>query len=440
VVVDQRLGLDGLRKSARLAREAADRSEVQLCVLVPPGPVRAWEVEGPERTAYVTKPAGRRKIASVVAQSRAPGVVEGPPAESEKALPSTGRILLVEDNEANWQYAMRVLEGAGYQMTLATNGTEGLRAALSSSFDLVVTDLDMPEMDGFEMTEIILSELGSKAPPVLAFTAHAVQGFKERCQEAGMVGYVAKPVRPGKLLSAVRKSLRPAGTVLVVDDSGDNRMLVDRHLSKEGFTVEEATGGHEAIERIRAGGVDLVLLDMNMPELDGYETARRIRALPGRGDVPVLAMTSWVGAEEQERCLEAGCTAYLEKPIRRARLLELTRELLAAEPPPVGTEPAEEAVQVDPAIADLVPEFLEGRRQDAARLRELLRAADLDAIRVLAHNLAGSGAPYGFPRLTELGRTLESVALEGDPGDVSRWLDELDSYLETVRWEVGTDE
>ncbi len=437
VVADQRLGLDLLDSVAETAAAAEEHAEVRLCVLIPPGPVGAWRVSGPRQTRYVTKPANRRKLVGVVTGS---ADVEGvtSPQSSEEIEFAGGRVLLVEDNEANQKYALRVLDRGGFQADLAEDGVQGLRMAAEHTYDLILTDLDMPNMDGLEMTQEIIERLGEDAPPIVAFTAHVVAGFKERCLAAGMVDYVAKPAGPAQLLDVVRKHVRPSANLLAVDDSEESLELVRRFLAGGAWSIQTVSNGREAIERIRGGGIDAVLLDMNMPELDGYETARRIRSLPEEGGLPILAMTSWVGPEEEARCLEAGCSAYIEKPLRRGALTRAVHSLLdSAEPKEEEGSGGVGPVVVDPTIADLIPEYLEDRRAEVATLRGHLARGDLESIRVLAHNLAGSGEPYGFPKLTELGRALEAVALDGGREQVGVWLDELEGYLGSVEWTAG---
>jgi len=334
-----------------------------------------------------------------------------------------------------------VLESAGYQVTVASDGVRGLEAALSGEYDLILTDLDMPNKDGIEMTREIIAELGERSPPILAFTAHVVSGFRERCEEVGMVGFVSKPARPDELLRRVREHATRNPKLLVVDDSSDNRELVARFLSGDRVALELLANGRAAIDRVRKGGVAGLLLDMSMPGLDGYDTARRIRALPEGRHLPILAMTSWVGPEEEARCLEAGCTAYLEKPLRRDALAKAVKRLL--DPDFEGRDddsvtPAAK-VMVDPLLADLVPEYLESRIHDVSTLRLSLDQGDLESIRVLAHNLAGSGEAYGFSALTELGRALENVVASGDREEASVWIGEIERYLTTVEWEAEAD-
>lgn len=434
VLVDQRLGLRQLETVASLARGA--EHEVRLAVLVPPGPQRPWRVHGPSFTRYVVKPATRRKMSDLLdpTPSLDPSRAEGRD-PSPRQVGGGYRILVVEDNPENQAYVMRVLEGAGFHVDVAQDGLEGVRQASHNSYDLILADLDMPRMDGFEMAETLIQAKGEECPPIVAFTAHVVEGYKGRCFEAGMVGFLPKPARPDEILDEVRKGVG-SPLILVVDDSEDSRLLLTRFLEAEGLRVEAVQGGSEALERVRMGGIDLVVLDMNMPGVDGYETARHIRALPIHADVPILASTSWVGPEEESRCLAAGCSDYLPKPVRREALVSAVLRHVRRVGGTDNTSTDRSAyILVDPTIADLVPGYLETCHGYAVQLREHLRRGELEPIRAIGHRLAGSGAPYGFPRLTELGRSLEHHAESGGTESVRSWVEELEAYLGAVRWD-----
>ncbi len=114
------------------------------------------------------------------------------------------------------------------------------------------------------------------------------------------------------------------GTVLCVEDNPDNRLLVKRILLAEGYTLLEAGNGHEALELLKSAHPDLILMDINMPDMDGYSLTSRIKAMPGFDRVPILALTANVMRGDREKTLEAGCDGYIQKPID---IDQLTREI-----------------------------------------------------------------------------------------------------------------
>ncbi|MCA9493798.1 MAG: response regulator, partial [Myxococcales bacterium] len=243
------------------------------------------------------------------------------------------RVLVVEDHPDNRNITVHALQRAGYEVVAAHDGAEAVQAARRSGFDLILSDVAMTEMDGLEATQRIRAEErvhGWSRVPIVALTAHATLGFRERCLEAGMDDYATKPLRRGQLLDLVARWIDPRPKVLVVDDSPDSRELLRRFLDKDGrFAVRVADGGEAALASFQRSAPDLVLLDMEMPGMDGLRTALRLRELDQASLVPILAVTGHTGAVWRRRCQDAGCDAMLEKPIRRDALVKSVATLLS---------------------------------------------------------------------------------------------------------------
>ncbi len=222
-------------------------------------------------------------------------------------------------------------------------------------------------------------------------------------------------------------------SILLADDSEDNRFLILSYLKDTGCIVDLAENGAIAVARFESERYDIVLMDVEMPVLDGYTAVRRIRELEGvRGStpVPVLALTAHALAESKARSLEAGFTTHLSKPVRRAVLLEAIRRHV----PEVAQTAAPKRIRVliDPMLQAIVPAFLEKRRNEIPALLDALDREDFDAIRVLGHNLKGCGAGYGFPPLSEIGAAIEKAAERRSHGEIRIRVDELARYLEAV--------
>ena len=225
----------------------------------------------------------------------------------------------------------------------------------------------------------------------------------------------------------VRVAARPL-RLLLADDSPDNRFLVERFLVNSGHSLVQVGDGRAALERLGQEEFDLILLDMDMPVLDGFETARNLRARElreGRRRTPILAITAYALEEQRQRCLDAGCDAHLTKPIVKARLLtEIAR--CAAGPAPI-------VAHVDPEIADLVPGYLEARREDARLLIAAVETADWDQARRIGHTIKGTGGSYGFARLTEVGEAIEVAARDGDGPSITAQVVALRDYLARIQ-------
>ncbi|MEM1203054.1 MAG: ATP-binding protein [Acidobacteriota bacterium] len=221
--------------------------------------------------------------------------------------------------------------------------------------------------------------------------------------------------------------------VLAVDDTSDGRLLVDAILGGAGFDVSTVASGGDALALLDRELFDVVLMDIEMPVMDGFETTRRLRQLEQRRKrqpVPVVAVSAHAIEGYRERCLAAGMNDYLTKPIRRKLLIAKTHSWgkSMAMGPPVDEDSS--GIAIDPEIADLIPEFLANRRADAETLCGLAEAAEFDEIRKLAHKLKGVGTPYGFPVITTVAGRLETVAADEDADRCVSLAEHLRSYLE----------
>jgi PAS domain S-box-containing protein len=229
--------------------------------------------------------------------------------------------------------------------------------------------------------------------------------------------------------------------ILLVDDSEDNRLLIQSFLKNTPFKVDMARNGREAVDMFTASAYDIVLMDIQMPVMDGHEATRQIRQWErsqGRRATPVLALTAYALEEEIRKSYEAGCTGHLTKPVSKSALIEAIRRHVKDIPVAEGTFAAGEAgsktsattvVKIDRDLEDLIPGYLEKRLADVTSIREAVGKNDLETIRVLGHTMKGSGGGYGFDRITEIGRELEEAAKTGDKEKCQQQANELANYL-----------
>jgi two-component system sensor histidine kinase/response regulator len=284
------------------------------------------------------------------------------------------RVLIVDDNRtsggilaelcAGWGLAPTVVDGA----TAALDATAAAEAA-KTSFDLFLVDAGMPGMDGFALAHA-LHERGSSAPVVMMLTTAGRRGARSNDRSLQIAAYVTKPIKTGDLQAAILRSLgaewagpdanrlpdrgapaprRRAGlSLLLAEDNLVNQRLMVRLLEKAGHAVTIARTGREALEALAKAPFDMVLMDVQMPEMDGFETTAAIRAgerLSGK-HLPLLALTAHAMRGDRERCLEAGFDGYVSKPIRFQDLFDAIDELAppeedaAAAPPSPAAHPA----------------------------------------------------------------------------------------------------
>jgi HPt (histidine-containing phosphotransfer) domain-containing protein len=179
-------------------------------------------------------------------------------------------------------------------------------------------------------------------------------------------------------------------------------------------------------------------MDMQMPVMDALAATaeiRRYEKAAGLEPTPILALTAHVLRETVEKTVEAGCTAYLSKPIKKAALLDALREHapdLPAERPRAGSEVERQPIEIDPAIAHLVPGFLQNRHNDVQAILEAIERDDYDAIFTLGHSMKGCAGGYGFHALTNIGYSIEKAARVKNAEEVLRCVDQLSEYLGRV--------
>lgn len=226
--------------------------------------------------------------------------------------------------------------------------------------------------------------------------------------------------------------------ILIVDDMKESRLLLEHYLQESPYSFLSARNGMEAITAFRKDSrISLILMDMEMPLMDGYTAARTLRSLMGKKNVPIIAMTAHEGEDQVQRCLRAGCTGYLSKPVTRQSVMKVLMEHLEGSGTDSQSDQVKETgernvVEIDPDIAELVPRFLNNRKCDAEKISELLREGKFGEIRVLGHSMAGSAGGYGFPEIGKLGRAIETAALASGTEDIYKANCMLKEYLATV--------
>jgi signal transduction histidine kinase/CheY-like chemotaxis protein len=251
--------------------------------------------------------------------------------------------------------------------------------------------------------------------------------------------------------------------ILLVDDSEANRILIQQYMKQVPSTIDIAENGRIGVDLFQQNHYDVVLMDCEMPVMDGYEAVGEIRRLEketGAQPTPVLALTAHAFANMKVKGYDAGFTELLTKPIRRVTLLEalakfgnpqgdrLPVAVTAAPTEPEaptqnapaqttepGAPPSPLRVRIEEGMEDIVPGYLEKRRAEVAAYRQSLQAGDFDAIKKLAHKMKGTGTGYGFPKLTELGAALEEAAIQSNAAALKTSLDEFAFYVERVELE-----
>jgi CheY-like chemotaxis protein/signal transduction histidine kinase len=241
--------------------------------------------------------------------------------------PAAGDVLIVDDDEATREVVSRHLRRAGYSTVEARDGEEALLRARVLTPGLVILDLLMPGVDGFEVLRTIRSE--GMRMPVVVLTGKTLAADEERTLRDGLARIVHKGgtaldnvVREAKQLLVAKRVVERGRLprILYVEDSPQNRDIVRRYLAND-YEVIEAEDGEHGIERAVRDVPDLILMDLSLPRLDGWEATRRIKANAAVRHIPIIALTAHAGREDQSRAAQAGCIDYITKPLERDVLI-----------------------------------------------------------------------------------------------------------------------
>jgi PAS domain S-box-containing protein len=394
-------------------------------------------------------------------------------------------VLIVDDNAANRRVLQHTVANWGARPTAVDSAAAALEIIDkarrdNNPFALVILDAVMPGMDGFTLAEKLKGDpAGSEAPLMMLSSAGSAEDAT-RCRSLGMSAYLTKPVTPAELWDAVSTVLgtssddMPAPLVtrqtiaarrplnfLLAEDNPVNRRLAAHLLEKRGHKVTSADNGRKAVELFGAERFDAVLMDIQMPEMDGLEAARAIRALERGGDrrTPIIAMTAHAMSGDRERCLSAGMDAYVTKPVSQRELFAAVDALVespadadTAEPaavsesadrPDASAAPVEAAVDRGALLArldgntellrELVRLFCEDGPRQIAALEEAAADRDPTGLARAAHTIKGAVAVFCAKSAAEAAAAVEKAARVGDVTRAAASVDALKQHVERVR-------
>jgi CheY-like chemotaxis protein/HPt (histidine-containing phosphotransfer) domain-containing protein len=410
-------------------------------------------------------------------------------------LPTGRRVLLVDDSATNRQVMASQLRHAGYEVETVSSAMAALailRQPGPQSFDAVVLDYQMPDMDGAMLGEQIVKSREIAPTRLMLLTSLDRSGDMQRFAQIGFSAYLTKPVRTRELLACLNRALshdaqdwhmhsqpiitrgtlvatetrrQYSGQVLLVEDNAINQRVARRFLERLGCEVQVVGDGRQAVEAYERNSYTFILMDMQMPVMDGLEATRRIRELEqgGAKRTPIVALTANAMMGTLERCLEAGMDDYLTKPLDISRLQDvLDRFMGRAEGDPVAAAPPSAAATLPTAdnairarladvagddeefIIELVNAFLSGGADTVQELRAAVELSDATAIGRAAHKLKGAAANLHVNNLATLSFDLESRAKSGQKADwradFEKIAAEFARVSDSLRTEFGIEE
>ena len=375
------------------------------------------------------------------------------------------RLLVVDDNETNRKIVRYQVSAWGIKVDEAENATialQKMRDRADAPYDLAILDMQMPEIDGEALGLQIKSDPTLASTKLIMLTSvHYWEGAK-RMAELGFSAYLIKPVKQSRLLDCIVSTLFsakriekvvPASTppdhanpklkILLVEDNIVNQKVTLNQLKHLGYTADVAANGREAIDMLNQIPYNLVLMDCQMPILDGYAATRSIREQQSSRQSVIIALTANAMLEDRERCLAAGMDDYLSKPISKEKLSEkLTYwgELLEQQAIKQHMNLAidwEHLHQISDGNADFEREllhiFLEDTQQHLTSAKTALGTEDAIAVSRAAHHVKGSSSNVGLYEMQAIASTLEEQALNHDLTQGTLLISQISEMLETLK-------
>ena len=390
-----------------------------------------------------------------------------PPAATTLIEPAGLRALVVDDSATNRRILQAQLANFQLQPITAASGPEALehlRAGVvaGTPFHIAIVDMQMPGMDGLALATAVRAEPAFAATRVIILSSLGDQISPAALEAAGVQDYLVKPVKQSRLEISLARVLgleprplpvaaesatpasapRHAARILLAEDNSVNQMVALLQLRRLGYQVDSVTDGAQVLAALETTPYDIILMDCQMPVLDGYAATRQIRRdFPG-SPIRIIAMTANAMTGDREKCLEAGMDDHLSKPVDIGMLEKILTRWQPAAPAvlPDDATPAVDLVRLlqitgkDPRMfRDITGQYLEQAEEILALMRLALEKPDLPEIQRLAHKLGGSSAVCGMvaimPPLAKLERMPESVG----PVFAGDLLRQASAQLRTIR-------
>ncbi len=396
-------------------------------------------------------------------------------------------VLVVDDCADSRLIMQKMLESFGLRVKLVSSGEESLKALEENKtreepFELVVIDWLMPGLGGIETSKRIRKDL-KLTIPIILMTAFGKENEILDAEKAGINAFLTKPIHQSTLFNAIMdtfgkkrlkieekekhittrasiyKNFLRGIRILVAEDNPTNQEIALAILEGAGIVVEIAKNGKKAVEAVQKSRFDAVLMDIQMPEMDGYEATRMIRKDSRFKSLPIIAMTAHAMKGDEEKCLEAGMDGYVSKPISQDRLFHTIwksmkhqkkvlypggpetqedRDITVAQTedlperlPGINIQDALSALNIDKAVfKHILIGFLKNNKESANKIRNAFDKKDWELLVQLVHSLKGSAGSIGADELYKAAQELETAGKEGAP--TSPLLERVETALNQV--------
>jgi len=412
-------------------------------------------------------------------------------------------VLIVDDNYTNRIVLQEMINSWGLVPTITANGREAIdrfnnAVASGTPYRLILLDMQMPELDGFGVAKIIKAAPSGKDVKIIVLSSIGERGDSDRCKEVGISGYLSKPIKQSELLDAIMMTMglpseetpkvitrykvyeeRKSLNILLAEDNLINQTLATKLLEARGHRITLASNGIEAVEAFKKGDFDLILMDIQMPGMDGFEATKAIRNLEGGmrkekeskfqspksriESIPIIAMTAHAMTGDREKCIDAGMDDYVSKPIKPEALYSVVDKVARksqSEKEQKRTESFQGSKPFSPKTFDLsrametvagdedffleiAGMFIESCSDHIAKIKEGIAGNDAGILEREAHSLKGAVGNFGAKEVCEAAYRLEKLGEEGKMAaaeeglsGLERALNELVSEMKVVLQEM----
>ena len=398
-------------------------------------------------------------------------------------------VLIVDDNTTNRILLQEMTTSWGLVPTITANGKEAIdrfnkAVASGTPFRLILLDIQMPELDGFEVAKMIKDAPSGEDARIILLSSTGLRGDADRCKEIGISGYIPKPIKKLDLYDAILMTMglgseemptvitrhkvyeaRESFNILLAEDNLINQTLATKLLETRGHRVALASNGKEAVEAFKKGDIDLILMDIQMPKMDGFEATRRIRELEAENQssidnqqstIPIIAMTAHAMTEDREKCITAGMDEYVSKPIKPETLFSVIDKVARksrSEKEQKRTQSSKGSKTLSPKTFDMsgametvlgdkdlfreiAGMFIETCPDYIAGIKEGIAGNDGGVLEREAHSLKGAVGNFGAREAYEVAHRLEKLGKEGEMATAAGELSNLENALNALASEM----
>jgi CheY-like chemotaxis protein/signal transduction histidine kinase/HPt (histidine-containing phosphotransfer) domain-containing protein len=371
---------------------------------------------------YFEKPAPEKALLETLHRSI------GLPTDTEK------EVIVVDDDKTVLMLFEKMFKRQGFPVRTFENGRDAIQYIEGDArISLIILDLLMPGVDGFEVLQKLKTSEKTKDIPVVIYTGKKLNA-KDRSRLSQNYSLLLQKTEetPETLLRQINalvitkpeSAATPAdsavrGRILLAEDDPSGQKLMQHILDRLGYSVALAGTGKEVLDQMEKAAFDVVLMDMEMPVMDGFTATRELRKKPEYRNFPIIALTAHAMKEHRDKTLAAGCTDYLSKPVNRDKLEAMLQKYIKAAPAPAkASEKAaaadEKPAEDDPLMAELTQFFIADLAQRIKKFDDDIKAKNMDEVVRFGHSLKGTAGSYGFPEFSKIGGEIEKVGREGN--------------------------